>query len=224
MIPQPTIDQTRALHDDLAAHHSWLASKGIEVPIWPEKSEKQYTGLLLAALLDPDASATVCHALLDGGLDKATAPVVGHPTTVYAPDKGPDITLRLTDRATDLLLVVEHKRFRSPSHAPGYKKHHQTAAWQTDQTIEAAGWDDPPLWLSLTGAPSAAKKFIVFDAHGMNMEQLFPGGEYNDDWSVTSYRTFSAELRRAFEGGVRGLVPLLAALYAGYRPPRRSRR
>jgi hypothetical protein len=57
--------------------------------------------------------------------------------------------------------------------------------------------------------------FVVLDAHGMNMEQLFPDGAVNEKWMVTSYPQLGALPRRECERGVRGLVPLLATLYAG---------
>ncbi|MFE4798267.1 hypothetical protein ACFRFL_25090 [Streptomyces sp. NPDC056708] len=58
-------------------------------------------------------------------------------------------------------------------------------------------------------------RFIVLDGYGKPMEQFYPGGLYNEKWAVTSYSQFGATLRAEHDRGVRGLVPLLATLYAG---------
>jgi len=111
------------------------------------------------------------------------------------------------------MLFVEHKRFHSPSHAPGYKSN-PGAPWQTDQVYAAMTQNEPPSWLGGI-PPCQVKSFVVLDAYGKTMEQLFPDGQFNDQWLVTSYPQFGAVLRVGYEEGVRGLVPLLAALYAG---------
>ena len=214
MIPRPTADQKQALRNDLHLHRAWLDANKIKEPLWALKSEKQYTGVLLAALLDSDASATVCRALLACKFGPMAAATFGHPKTVHCPDKGPDLVAILEHEAEEVLLIVEHKRFGSPSHAPGHETD-PDAPWQTDRIYAEATQKGPPLWLSVAGATCKETYFIVLDAHGMSMEQLFPDGEFNEPWMVTSYPQFGAVLRKDYERGVRGLVPLLATLYAG---------
>jgi hypothetical protein len=111
------------------------------------------------------------------------------------------------------LLLVEHKRFHTDSHRPGYKTN-PDAPWQTDVVYAATTGNEPPPWLT-EALPSQVKDFVVLDAYGKSMEQLFPGGQFNDQWLVTSYPQFGAVLRAGHEQGVQGLVPLLSALYAG---------
>ena len=212
MYPPPTAAQTQALLDDRDRHRVWLAAHKIEEVVWP-LSEDPYTGLLLASLLDPDARSTVCQGLLAGGSEAASASCAGPPTAAQWPTRGVDLVVRFGHGADATLLLVEHKRFRSPSHAPGYKNH-PDAPWQTDQVYAAVAGNEPLSWLGEIPG-SQVKAFAVLDAYGKNMEQLFPGGQFNDRWLVTSYPQFGAVLRAGHEQGVRGLVPLLAALYAG---------
>lgn len=64
-------------------------------------------------------------------------------------------------------------------------------------------------------SPRQVTNLVVLDAYGKSMEQLFPDGQFNDRWLVTSYPAFGAVLRVGYEQGAGGLVPLLAAMYAG---------
>lgn len=56
---------------------------------------------------------------------------------------------------------------------------------------------------------------VVLDGYGLPMERIFPDGEFNDGWLVTSYHEFESVLRAAYDRSVPGLVPLLVGLYAG---------
>lgn len=212
MIPPPTAAQKQALLDDRDRHRVWLANNKIDELTWPV-SENPYTGLLLAGLLDPDARSTVCRGLLAGGPEITSPSRVGPLTAAQWPTQGVDLVVRFGHGADAALLLVEHKRFHSHSHAPGYKSNPH-APWQTDQVYAATTCNEPPPWLG--DVPTCqVKTLVVLDAYGKNMEQLFPGGQFNDQWLVTSYLQFGAVLRAGYKQKVRGLVPLLAALYAG---------
>jgi hypothetical protein len=211
MIPQPSDAQKRALVADRAAHRRWLAKHGIDETPRPV-TENPYTGLLLAALLDPDARAAVVRGLLAGdpraGSGRATRDV----SAAQWPTGGVDLVVDLSgDPAATLL--VEHKRFKSHSHRPGYRRDPQ-AAWQTDKIYRELQGLDSPRWL--VASPSTDEwHLIVLDAYGKSMEQMFPNADFNDRWIVTSYAAFGAVLRAEHTDSTRGLVPLLAALYAG---------
>ncbi len=211
MIPRPTKVQKQSLLDDRLRHRAWLEINKIEEAAW-HLSEDPYTGLLLAALLDPDARSSVLRGILAGGGMSASALSSSPLTAVQWPTRGIDLVARFGHGAGAELLFVEHKRVGSPSHCPGYKTNPQ-APWQTDQLYSAVVGSEPPAWLDGASADQA-KTFVVLDGYGMSMEQLFPGAESNDRWAVTSYRQFGAVLRAEHSRGVRGLVPLLAALYA----------
>jgi hypothetical protein len=213
MIPPPTAAQKQALFEDRDRHRIWLGRNKIEEPAWP-LSEDPYTGLLLASLLDPDASSTVCTGLL-AGANVASMRLIGPLTGVQWPTQGVDLIVRFGRGADTAMLFVEHKRFRSHSHAPGYKNNNGEAPWQTDQVFVAIAQNEPPSWLAGESTTCQPKTFLVLDAYGKEMEQLFPEGQYNNQWDVTSYPQFGSVLRIAYEKGVRGLVPLLSALYAG---------
>lgn len=175
--------------------------------------ENPYTGLLLASLLDPDASSTVRRALLAGGSEVTSVSCAGPLTAAQWPTRGVDLVARFGHGAGAALLLVEHKRFRTQSHRPGHQNN-PDAPWQTDQAYAAATGNDPPSWLGEIRADQV-KNFVVLDAYGHSMEEMFPGGQFNARWQVTSYSQFGAVLRAGYEQGVRGLVGLLEALYAG---------
>lgn len=198
---------------DRELHRRWLHAHDIDEPFWP-LDENPYTGLLLAALLDPDASSTTVRGLLAGRTSGAT-PSWTAVTAVQWPSRGADLVARLgeCEGEGEWAIVVEHKRFRSPSHAPGYKKD-PASAWQTDQLYSALTGSTPPTWLADV-ATGRSPALVVLDAYGKSMDQLFPAGKHNALWSVTSYAQLGSVLRAAHEEGVRGLVPLLATLYAG---------
>lgn len=212
VIPQPTEAQKQSLFNDRHWHRVWLETNKIEEAALP-LGEDPYTGLLLAALLDPDARSSVLRGILAGAPASASAFSSSPLTAAQWPTRGVDLVARFGHGAASELLLVEHKRFRSHSHAPGYRRD-PDAPWQTDQVYSAAMGSEPPAWLGEASA-NQVKNFIVLDAHGKSMEQLFPGGQFNDRWTVTSYLQFGAALRAEHSRGVRGLVPLLAALYAG---------
>ncbi|UQW99211.1 hypothetical protein [Streptomyces sp. RerS4] len=178
-------------------------------------TEDPFTGLILAGLLNPESAPSVYRALL-ADLNPSSRAHDALPLSAYWPSSGVDLVVEAQQRDRRELVVVEHKRFTSPSHAPGYKKN-PDARWQTDQVYEAATSDYWPRWMYETD-PSLPVRFIVLDGYGKSMEQLYPGGLHNEKWAVTSYSQFGAVLRAEHDRGVRGLIPLLATLYAGGRP------
>jgi hypothetical protein len=212
VIPSPNAAQKKELLDDLGRHSRWPAANCIAELVCP-LSEDAYTGLLLAALLEPDAGPVVGQGLLAGSQGAAH---LAEPRTVSAaqwPTRGADLVVLVESGADSEVLIVEHKRFRSPSHASGYRRDPR-APWQTDQVSAAVTSSQRPSWLS--GFPSHPKtRFIVLDAYGKIMEQLFPAGQFNDHWLVTGYPQFGSVLRAAHARRVRGLVPLPTGLYAG---------
>lgn len=210
--PPPTPAQKQVLLEDRDYHRVWLKTNKIEELAWP-LSENPYTGLILAAVLNPDTRSTVCQGLMAGGSETASAFRTNSLTAAQWPTKGVDLVVRFGHGLESQFLLVEHKRFRSDSHRPGYRTDPH-APWQTDVVYAAATGNDAASWLGDDPA-SRVKGFIVLDAYGKSMDQLFPGGQFNDKWLVTSYPQFGRVLRAAYEQGVRGLVPLLAALYAG---------
>jgi hypothetical protein len=207
----PTADQRQTVHDDHAAHRAWMRQNNItEHPY--ALTEDPFTGLVLAGLLNPQCASSVCRALLSG-LDPSLSSCECLPASAYWPSSGVDLVIEAQRRGRRELVVVEHKRFASPSHAPGYKKN-PDSQWQTDQVYEAATGDYWPRWMHETD-PGLPVRFIVLDGYGKPMEQLYPGGLHNEKWAVTSYSQFGAVLRDEHGQGVQGLVPLLATLYAG---------
>ncbi len=210
MSPGPTAVQKAALLADRDSHREWLAGNSLSEPEW-SLPENPYTGLLLAALLDPAAQGTVLRALAAG--DPRTAPSQAAVTAVRWPTRGPDLVVRQGTGRDAVATLIEHKRFDSPSHAPGYKSN-PDAAWQTDQAYDASQAADPPLWLDGID-PGGTQHYIVLDAFGKTIEELYPGGSHNSHWTVTSYAQFGDTLRRAYAQGNLGLAPLIRALYAG---------
>jgi hypothetical protein len=179
-------------------------------------SEDPYTGLLLASFLDPDARSTVRRGILAGRSGVTSASSVDSLKGVLWPTRGIDLVAQFGHGADAAMLLVEHKRFMTPSNRPGYRSNpNADPPWQTDQVYAAMmTGNEPPSWLQ--GIPMCqTKTFVVLDAYGKSMERMFPDGEFNDRWLVTSYPQFGAVLRAGYEQGVRGLVPLLTALYAG---------
>ncbi|WP_199546329.1 hypothetical protein [Streptomyces sp. N35] len=135
--------------------------------------------------------------------------------TAYWPSSGVDLVIEVELRTRCEVIVVEHKRFDSPSHRPGYKTK-DNAPWQTDAAYDAAtgATKRPPRWMRRTDADHPVK-FVVLDGYGKSMDQLYPDGLHNKKWSVTSYPQLGRVLRAEHDRGVGGLVPLLATLYSG---------
>lgn len=206
----PTPQQAADLASDRNLHRQWLASNGLSEPAW-DLPEDPYTGLLLAALLDPFAQQAVLRALAAG--DPPRPPSRAVVTAVRWPTRGVDLVILQGAEADVIATLVEHKRFRSPSHAPGYKKD-PDAAWQTDQAFEASQAAEPPGWLDGI-EPGHSRRYLVLDAYGKDIDQLFPGGTHNSEWTVTGYGEFGSALREAHKQGTPGLGPLLTTLYAG---------
>ncbi|MEE1782771.1 hypothetical protein PUR71_07555 [Streptomyces sp. SP17BM10] len=207
----PTADQRQRLRDDHAAHQKWLRDYKINEHPYV-MTEDPFTGLILAGLLAPESAPSVCRALLTG-LDPWLQTDDILLLSAYWPASGVDLVVEAQRRGRRELVVVEHKRFASPSHAPGYKKDPE-ALWQTDQVYEAATGDYWPRWMHETD-PDLPVRFVVLDGYGKPMDQLYPGGLHNAKWAVTSYPQFGAVLRAEHDRGVRGLIPLLTTLYAG---------
>jgi len=213
-IPKKTAAERRTLLEERSSHLDWLASRGLREPPWPLKSEDAYTGLLLAGLLDPETSATVCQALVAGDASLPVPPPWPVSGAVW-PRWGADLVAWADEDEGAVVLVVEHKRFESHSNAPGYRTD-PDSPWQTDQVYEEVTRGEPPS--RVVGLPLArAVYYVVLDGYGLPMERIFPDGEFNVHWLVTSYRQFGSVLRTGYDRGVPGLVPLLASLYAGLR-------
>lgn len=219
-VVRPNAEEMAALLAARAKHRGQLVKDGLFEPEWP-LAENAYNGLLLAAMLDPATQPAVLRALYSGEprLTVSSALV----TAVHWPTSGVDLVVRQGNGARSVTTLIEHKRFASPSHAPGYKSN-PDAAWQTDRAYEATLLPEPPSWLAgyLPGSPV---RFVVLDGFGKSMDRLYEGGEHNDRWALTGYGTFGQSLWRAHKAGTPGLVALLTALYAGDLPPvERARR
>ncbi len=154
----------------------------------------------------------MCRALL-AGLDPSLTADDATVATTYWPSCGVDLVLEAQRRGHGELIVVEHKRFSSPSHAPGYKKN-EDALWQTDQVYQPATSGYWPGWMHETDSDLPVR-FVVLDGYGKHMDQMFPGGLHNSEWSVTGYGQFASVLRAEPDRGTRGLTPLLTTVYAG---------
>ncbi|MFF8786092.1 hypothetical protein [Streptomyces sp. NPDC015125] len=199
------------MRDDHAAHRKWMREYELDEHPYPV-TEDPFTGLVLAGLLDPESAPSVCRALVTG-LHPSMRTGDATPLSAYWPTSGVDLVIEAQQRDRRELVVIEHKRFASPSHAPGYRKNPE-ALWQTDQVYEAATSGYWPRWMHETD-PELPVRFVVLDGYGKPMDQLYPGGLHNDKWAVTSYSQFGAILRAGHDRGVRGLIPLLTTLYAG---------
>ncbi|WP_331773284.1 hypothetical protein OG948_58865 (plasmid) [Embleya sp. NBC_00888] len=210
-IKAPTADQKQRLRDDHVAHRTWLREKEINEQPYDMK-EIPYTGLILAGLLDPESAPSVCHALL-AGHDPSLRTDDVRVLWPYCPSSGVGLVFEVHRPDRRELVVVEHKRFRSPSHAPGYRTN-PGAPWQTDVAHEAATSDYWPQWMHETD-PELPVRFVVLDGYGKPMDQMFPSGLRNEHWAVTGYSQFAAILRAEHDRGVRGLIPLLSTLFAG---------
>jgi hypothetical protein len=159
-----------------------------------------YTGLIFSALIEPGSRAAVCRALVGEVLadgDQAGS----SPVAVRWPNRGVDLIVECGDAAERRVILMEHKRFRSPSHAPGYRTD-PDALWQTDQVYESVSSAAPPAWFDGLG-PAADLTYLVLDVHGKTMDQMDPGGRHNKAWQVTGYREFGSALPGA---AVVGLV------------------
>jgi hypothetical protein len=210
-VPKKTSAERRSLSEERGKHLDWLASRGLREPPWPLRSEDAYTGLLIAGLLSPETSTTVCQALMAGSPLPAPPPwpVAG----AVWPRWGADVVAWADDDDGAVALVVEHKRFESHSNAPGYRSD-PDSPWQTDQVYGEIVRGEPPS--RVAGIPQAqVAHCVVLDGYGLPMERIFPDGEFNDRWLVTSYHEFGSVLRAAYDRSVPGLVPLLVGLYAG---------
>lgn len=169
--------------------------------------EVLYTGMLLGALLEPNSRDAVATAICTDGAAR-TGPRL---TDAYAPRQMVDLVMSLSDSTgSATIVIVEHKRFDSKSHAPGYRKD-PNAQWQSDQAYLAAHGDPPPSWLYWPGLPT---RFVLLDGYNRSMDTAFKNGQYNAAWSVVGYESFADSLRESHDLGVQGLIPLLVALYA----------
>jgi hypothetical protein len=210
MIPAATPQQKQELAAERRCHHDWLARRKIDKMAWT-CGEVAYTGLIFSALIEPGSRAAVCRALL--GEAPADGDQAGSsPVAVRWPNRGVDLIVEFGEADERRVILMEHKRFRSPSHAPGYRTD-PDALWQTDQVYESVTSAAPPDWFDGLG-PAAELTFLVLDVHGKTMDQMYPGGRHNKAWRVTGYQEFGSALRGFFENGTRGLVPLLSALHS----------
>ncbi len=211
MANTPTPAQKEAVAVDAALHGCWLRGETIRELHTP-MGENPYTGLLLSALLDPDASSATVRGLLASTVQNRPTVVPGVASAQW-PSRGPDLIVDLEYGYDREVLVVEHKRFNSISHAPGYKRTgNSNAPWQTDVVYERMTKDRLPY--RRVARHDGPIVFVVLDLYGKPMEELYPGGIHNEHWIVTSYAQFGAVLRAEYELGARGLVPLLSAIYA----------
>lgn len=113
-IPKKTAAEKQALSAERDEHLDWLASRGLRVP-WPLRSEDAYTGLLLAGLLAPETSMTVCQARGRGSFPSPPPwPVAG----AVWPRWGADLVAWADYDDGAVALVVEHKHFESHFKCP----------------------------------------------------------------------------------------------------------
>lgn len=128
-VPKKTAAEKRALSAERGEHLDSLASCGLREPPWPLRSEDAYTGLLLAGLLAPETSMTVCQALMAGGGSFPSPPPWPVAGAVW-PRRGADLVVWADGYDRAVALVVEHKRFESHSNAPNYRSD-PASPWQT---------------------------------------------------------------------------------------------
>ena len=170
-VPKKTAAEKRALSAERGEHLDWLGSRGLREPPWPLRSEDAYTGLLLAGLLAPETSMTVCQALVAGG-GSFPSPPPWPVTGAVWPRWGADLVAWADDDDGAVALVVEHKRFESHSNAPGYRSD-PDSPWQTDQVYGEIIRGEPPS--RVAGMPPArASQCVVLDGYGLPMERIFP--------------------------------------------------
>jgi hypothetical protein len=210
-----------AARADAALHASWLRQKGIPCQA-ARVTEAPYTGLILAGLLESQTRQPVVDALLAGS-DQALLGAVGNQPllSVGMPSTVADLVLAFGSAQQRRAVVMEHKRFTArPNEADlethqhlldaAYQADGSGTIWQTDLAYYGTG---APSWLGgLTRAEVTG--FVVLDALGRTMDEMFPVGRSNQHWHVTSYAQFGQSLRSSCEAGCQGLTPLLSTLYA----------
>jgi hypothetical protein len=104
------------------AHDQWLTAR--QIPRIAKIAEPQFTGVIIATLLDASVAPTVLKALGVTSQDRLTR-VISDPVPI-------DIVVTLaTPKGEDYSIFMEVKRWGSPSNAPGYKNEDYTQ-WQTD--------------------------------------------------------------------------------------------
>ena len=213
-----TAEQSRAARAARVGHRAWLEQRDLaEMNGW--LNEAAFTAILLAALLDPESRETAVAALLaDTPAD--TLRSRGLLTLQSAPGSVMDLVLGFGEQPDLTAVVIEAKRFESPSNA--CRSARGQWLWQTDTAVEDSAEMDPPAWLWGV-RQGQVHDFVLLDAYSRPAGTVFPAHPANPDWPkarhnhrwrTVGYAEFGAALRRAHDSGTRGLVPLLTALWA----------
>jgi hypothetical protein len=181
--------------------------------------EDPISGLLLTSIAQPDSAQAVLSALCSEPLPALQV------SSVWWPSKLVDIIVNFEVDGNPHSLVLEHKHLNSPSNAPGYRTG-GGAFWQTEsmlreiERVREAGDE------SILGGPfdpNAEVHLVVLDARGRDLFEMFELNENSEPhrhemWSAVSYAGFARALRTQYEtGAIKGLVPLLAQLFASER-------
>lgn len=213
-----TAEQLRAAREARTLHRDWLNERNLtEMNGW--LNEASFTAILLAALLEPQSRETIVAALLAD-----TSSVALHergPLTLQsAPGSVMDLVLGFGKQPNLTAVVIEAKRFESPSNACWSAR--QEWLWQTDVAVEDSTEAQPPKWLRGVG-PGQIHDFILLDAFSRPASVIFPArpknpdwpvARHNDRWRTVGYAELGAFLRGAYDSGIGGLVPLLTAMWA----------
>jgi hypothetical protein len=107
-------------------------------------NEAAFTAILLAALLDPDSRDTVTTVLL-ANTPADSLRIAGPMILQSAPGSVMDLVLGFWEQPNLAAIVVEAKRFESPSN-PCWSAQGEWL-WQTDVAVEDSADAEPPGWL-----------------------------------------------------------------------------
>ena len=213
-----TAEQSRAARAARAEHQAWLEQRGlVEMKGW--LNEAAFTAILLAALLDPESRDTAVAALL-AGTPADSLRSRGPLTLQSAPGSVMDLVLGFGEQPDLVAVVIEAKRFESPSNACWSARGEWL--WQTDTAVEDSTEIDSPAWLWGV-RQGQVHDFVLLDAYSRPASTVFPEEPANPDWPkarhnhrwrTVGYAELGAALRCAHDSGTPGLLPLLSALWA----------
>ena len=213
-----TAEQSGAAQAARVEHRAWLAQRNLaEMNGW--LNEAAFTAILLAALLEPASRDTAVATLL-AGTPAASLRSRGPLTLQSAPGSVMDRVLGFGEQPDLVAVVIEAKRFESPSNACWSGRGEWL--WQTDTAVEDSTESDPPPWLWGVRR-GQVHDFVLLDAYSRPAGTVFPEKPANPDWPkarhnhrwrTVGYAELGATLRSAYDSGTSGLVPLLTALWA----------
>lgn len=200
-------------------HLAWCHDHGIDIIGGRWSLEDPISGLLLAAMLQPDSARILLPMLCGQSWDNVQV------TSAWWPSSLVDLLVGFTAEGRSHLLVLENKHLATRSNQPGYKKlpDHEIR-WQTEvvlREIDQIRADGGDMLLGGPFDPEATLHPVLLDAKGRTMAETFPmygwmsAPHRHELWTAVSYAELAAGLRDRYEHeAVPALEPLLSQLFA----------